>query len=104
MNFVWKILEIFADEGLIKQAKYHVTAVDGEKTVETEGNWSFGDPVLTIPFNEVTEEMVIDWIRNETVKFGENIVESRLKEQLEALSAPKVLPPWVPQVFSLGEK
>ncbi len=103
-NFNWKILEINAIDGLIKQAKYHVTAEDDGKTVETEGYWSFGDPVLNIPFNEVTEEIVIDWIRKEAVQFGENIVESRLKEQLEALSAPKVLPPWVPQVFSLGEK
>ena len=102
--FNWKITDINAVDGLIKQAKYHVVADDGQNIVETEGYWNFGDPVLSVPFDKVTEEMVASWIQKEAVQFGQNIIESRLKEQLEALSAQKVLPPWVPQVFSLGEK
>lgn len=102
--FNWKIISIQAKDGLITEAKYYVIAKDGDYSVETEGHWPFGDPVLRIPFADVTEEMVIGWIKEESIQFGKNIIESRLTEQLEALKTPKVLPPWVPQVFSLGDK
>ena len=101
--FDWKILEIHAEDGLIKQAKYHVTATTEAATVETEGYWSFGDPQVNIPFNEVTEETVVNWVKQEATQYGQNIIESRLTEQLDALAKPKVLPPWVSQVFTLGE-
>lgn len=102
--FNWKILEIDAKNGVITHAKYHVTATDEQNSVETEGFWQFGDPVAKVPFEQVTQEQVIEWIQKESVQFGKNIIESRLKEQLDALQSPKVLPPWVPQMFSLGEK
>ena len=102
--FDWKITDVHAEDGLIKEAKYHVTATDEDQSVETEGFWSFGDPVLNVPFEQVTEEMVVNWIKQDAIKFGQNIIESRLAEQLEALKKPKVLPPWAAQVFTIGEK
>lgn len=101
--FDWKITDVHAEDGLIKEVKYHVTATETNKSVETEGYWRFGDPVLNVPFLEVTEEMVIDWIKKDATQFGKNIIESRLTEQLDALAKPKVLMPWVSQVFTLGE-
>ena len=102
--FEWKITEIQATDGLITQAKYHVTLSEEGKSVETEGHWKFGDPVLVMPFDQVTEEVVAGWIQQEAIQYGKNIIESRLTEQLEALKTPKVLPPWVPQVFTLDMK
>lgn len=102
--FEWKIIDLQAKDGLITQAKYHVTLKEDDKSVETEGYWRFGDPVLSVPFEEVTEKTVIGWIQDEAVQYGKNIIESCLTEQLEALKTPKVLPPWVPQVFTLDMK
>lgn len=102
--FEWKITEIQATDGLITQAKYHVTLSEEGKSVETEGHWKFGDPVLAVPFDQVTEQTVASWIQQEAIQYGKNIIESRLTEQLEALKTPKVLPPWVPQVFTLDMK
>jgi hypothetical protein len=102
--FNWKIIDIQAKDGLITQAKYYVTLTKDGKSVETEGHWKFGDPVLSVPFEQVTEEIVVGWIQQEAVQYGKNIIESCLMEQLEALKTPKVLPPWVPQVFTLGNK
>ena len=68
--------------------------------VETEGNWSFGDPVLRKPFAEVTEEDVIAWVKADSIREGKNIIESRLEEQVIALEKQKVIPPWLPQVFT----
>jgi len=102
MDIIWKILEVKATDGLIVEAKYHVSATDGKYSVDTEGFWRFGDPVLSKPYNEVTEQDVIDWVHQESTQDGENIIESRLSEQLANMEQKPVLPPWVPQVFSLG--
>jgi hypothetical protein len=88
---MWKILEIQADGDLITGARYFCA----KSGVETEGSWRFAEPVLTTPFADVTEEMVIGWV---TRDIGAQ-VESRLDEQ--AASAPKtVVAPWLPQVFT----
>lgn len=102
--FTWKIIDLQAKDGLITEAKYHVTLDQDGKTVETEGNWKFGDPVMRIPFEKISEEIVAGWIKQEAIQYGKNIIESRLVEQLEALKTQKVLPPWVPQVFTLDMK
>ena len=100
--FNWKIAEVHAEDGVIKEVKYLVETAD--KVVSTEGYWRFSDLVAKTPFEQVTEEMVIDWVKEEATQYGKNIIESRLTEQLDALAKPKVLPPWVSQVFTLGEK
>lgn len=102
--FKWKITDIQAKDGLITEAKYHVTLAEDDFSVETEGHWKFGDPVLAVPFEQVTEQTVVGWIKQEAIQYGKNIIESRLTEQLEALRTKKVLPPWVPQVFTLDMK
>ena len=101
--FNWKITEVQANDGLINQVKYYVTLEEDGKLIDTEGYWRFSDQTIKTPFDKVTEEMVIDWVKEEANQYGENIIESGLTKQLEALKTPKVLPPWVPQVFSLGE-
>jgi hypothetical protein len=101
MNYVWKILEISADNDLITHAKYSIIAQDGDNSVETEGNWWFDNPVIKIPFLEVTEEMVASWIEQETMKDGVNLIKSRLEEQLNSIKNSKiVVAPWLPQVFT----
>jgi non-ribosomal peptide synthetase component E (peptide arylation enzyme) len=102
--FNWKIISVVAKDGLITEAKYYVLADDGKQSVDTEGYWKFGDSILRVAFEDVTEEMIVGWIKNEAIQYGENIVESRLQEQLDALEKREVLPPWVPQVFTLGNK
>ena len=98
--FDWKITDVHAEDGLIKEVKYHVTATETNKSVETEGYWRFGDPILRKPFSEVTEADVIAWVRADSMQDGKNILESRLEEQVVALQKQKVIPPWLPQVFT----
>jgi len=99
--FTWKILEVSAKDGVITHARYHVTATQDDKSVETEGNWYFDCPTAKIEFEQVTEEMVASWIEQEAQKDGKCHIIERLKEQLEALEN-KVIPPWQPQVFKVG--
>jgi hypothetical protein len=100
MNFKWQILEISANNELITHAKYKVTATEDNTSVETEGNWWFVNPVIKIPFLEVTEEVVASWIEQETMQDGLNLIKSRLEEQLNSIKNSKtVVAPWLPQVF-----
>ena len=86
---------------MITHAKYRCTVSEDNQSVETEGNWWFNEPKLRVPFDQVTEEMVAQWIENEATKDGVNVIKSRLEEQLALLEKSKsVVPPWKPQVFT----
>lgn len=101
MNFTWKILELSADEGQITSAKYHCTVSEEELSVETEGNWNFDKSLEPIPFEEVTEALVIKWIEDSSVAYGKCVIKSRLVEQLQTLQKQNVVvAPWLPQVFT----
>jgi hypothetical protein len=49
MNFQWKILEVFAKDEIITRAKYHLTVLEDDLSVETEGNWLFDCPTFENP-------------------------------------------------------
>ena len=101
MQYVWKVEEMSANDGLITHAKYRCTVFEDDKFVETEGNWWFNDPSMKIPFEQVSEEIVAQWIEKEATKDGVNVIKSRLEEQLALLEKSKsVVPPWKPQVFT----
>ena len=94
---MWKILEIIAEGELITAARYFCAETSNDNTVETEGWWHFPEPKLTIPFAEVSEELVVKWV---TDAIGEQ-VKARLNEQLKTLESQKtVVAPWLPQVFT----
>jgi hypothetical protein len=99
MNYVWKILDIYADGEAITSAKYFCAATEGDNTVETEGYWYFPE-AGAVPFAEVTEEMISKWIEDSAVVDGKNVIKSRLAEQLETLSKKPVPAPWLPQTFT----
>ncbi len=88
---MWKILEIQADGDLITGARYFCS----KSGVDTEGWWQFAEPVLNIPFADVTEEIVIAWV---TRDIGVQ-VQARLDEQA-ATASKTVVAPWLPQVFT----
>lgn len=97
-----KILDIYGTGDLITSVRYHCTQSDDYNTVETEGNWFFANPTLNVPLADVTEEMIIEWLLDETTQNGVNAIKSRLEEQLASLSQTRaVYPPWKPKVFTL---
>lgn len=89
--FTWKILELFSD---CKGVKYYVSANNGKNTVETEGNYWFPEGKINIPFEQIKEENLIDWIDKEEVKFN-------LTAQLQALDSDKKVEfPWLAGTFT----
>lgn len=97
MNYTWKIEGVYDTNGLITQAKYHVCAKQKDFVVETEGIWFFKDAKLKVPYADVTEEMVISWIKAE----DNSVIENGLANQIANLSkASEMSLPWAPQVFT----
>jgi len=100
MEYKWKILEVFAKDEVITGAKYHVIGTEDDISVESEGNWYFDCPTAKVPFLEVTEQMVIEWIEADAVVDGKNHIKMGIENQVEALKSHKPVPaPWMPQVF-----
>ena len=90
----WKITDIHAKDGVITSAKYFVT----NGIIDTEGYWHFPDGG-DLSFNQVTEEMVIEWIKSASMKDGKNIIESSIEDQSN--QPQKVTAPWLPQTFTV---
>ena len=100
MEYKWKILEIFAKDEVITGAKYHLIGTEDDISVESEGNWYFDCPTAKVPYLEVTEDMICQWIEADAVVDGKNHIKMGIEKQVEALKSHKPVPaPWLPQVF-----
>lgn len=96
----WKISNLFVEGELITSVKYSVCASDETNTIETEGNCTFTDPVLSTPFKEVKEEQVLNWVKKELTEEQQNSIELNLQKQLEALKIQEpVKAPWLKTTF-----
>jgi len=103
MKFVWKISELKGDDKAIYQAKYHLSLIDDDLRIDTEGYWDFDAKKATVPTSEVTEEMVANWIDQGTTQDGISSIKSRLIEQLEAVKKQQEIAlPWKPPTFRLS--
>ena len=97
MNYEWKIEGVETVNDLVTVAKYYCQATERGYSVDTEGRWFIKDPKLVVPLADVTEEMVIDWIKDQS----EGLIEKRLAEQIANLkSATPMSVPWAPPVFT----
>jgi hypothetical protein len=93
-SYKWQILELFAD---CKGVKYFVIATDGKNKVESEGNSYFADGIVNIPFEQIKESNLIDWIAKDAIK-------SNLEAQLKALDSDKKVEfPWLADTFTPGQ-
>ena len=97
-TFAWKVDRVTTDGPTLVEAHYRVTATDGNKTVETEGNWRFRDAKS---MTDVTEEMIAGWIEAESVIDGVCTIKRDLERQIADNSVSET-PPWMPKTFRLG--
>jgi len=103
MRFVWKISELKGDDKAIIQAKYLVSLIEDDLTIQTEGYWDFDPEKATIPTAQITEQMVANWIDEGTTQNGVSSIKSRLLEQLESVKKQQEIAlPWKPPTFRLN--
>jgi hypothetical protein len=99
MIFQWKIIDVLSEESAITQVKYSVTATDNDKSVSTEGYWTFLDKEHQI-YEQTNEKDVISWIKAESVKDDVCIIEDNLKNQLNSMQTI-IKKPWVVPTFTV---
>ena len=99
MTFIWKIIDVFAEESAVTQVKYSVTATDGDKSVFTEGYWTFLDKEHQI-YEQTSERDLISWIKAESVIDNVCIIEANLTKQLNS-TQDIVKKPWVIPTFKV---
>lgn len=90
----WQILELNGENDTISNVRYKAS----HEGVESEGYCHFDEPK---PLAEATEHTVIEWVRQATMKDGQNTVESRLQEQVDALNIQSHQLPWKPKTFTV---
>jgi len=89
-TFSWKIanLERETADGFVFTAHYTVNADDGTYTSGAYGSLGFERPDNLIPFSQLTEEIVVGWLKE---KFGAEKVaeiEAALQAQLDEQHNP----------------
>lgn len=88
--FTWAVanMERETADGFVFTVHYTVNAEDGTYSAGAYGSLGLERPDNLIPFDNLTEEMVIGWVKE---KFGDEKVaeiEAALQEQLDEKHAP----------------
>ena len=90
-TFTWAIanLERETADGFVFTAHYTVNAADGTYTSGAYGSIGFQRPDDLIPFAELTEEQVVQWVQ-EALGGDEKVaeIEAALQAQLDEQHAP----------------
>ena len=89
-TFSWKIanLERETADGFVFTCHYTVNADDGTYTSGAYGSLGLERPETLIPYSQLTEEIVVGWVKD---KFGAEKVaeiEAALQAQLDEQHAP----------------
>jgi len=90
-TFTWAIanLERETQDGYVFTAHYTISANDGTYSAGAYGSVGFERPESLIPFDDLTEELVIAWVK-EAIGGDEKVaeIEAALQAQLDEKHAP----------------
>lgn len=64
-TFTWKLTNIYCDfsDGFVNSADYRVDADDETSRASARGSVDFERPDTLVPFDDLTEEIVIGWVK-----------------------------------------
>ena len=101
-TYLWKILEVTSINEVLTHVSYRITATDTINSVISEGNYFFNEKQINIPFSELKESNITQWIDNETTIDGVSKIKSNLDNQLAILntSSKKDLP-WLADTYTV---
>ena len=101
-TYLWKILEVTSIDEVLTHVSYRITATDTINSVISEGNYFFDEKQIDIPFAELKESNITQWIDNETTINGVSKIKSNLDNQLAILntSSKKDLP-WLADTYTV---
>jgi hypothetical protein len=98
-NYIWNVTQLYTEtiEGntdYVVIANYITTGIDGEYTASLSGTAQFStaDVTVFIPYEDLTEEIVIGWIKESLGENGIISVEACIQGQIDS----QINPPQVP--------
>ena len=98
VTYTWKIgqLDRETSDGFVFTAHYTVNADNGTYTAGAYGSQGFERPDTLVAYSELTEEIVLGWLKTalteEKVLEVEKALESQIEEQVQPTKAAGV--PW----------
>ena len=89
-TFTWRIanLERETADGFVMTAHYTVTAEDGTYSSGAYGSLGFERPDKLIPYADLTEQMVIGWVKDAFGAEKVTEIEAALQAQLDEQHHP----------------
>jgi hypothetical protein len=88
MNTTWSIVqcEHKVETGFIITAHWTASATDGDYSASAYGSCGLGDGTPTIPYTDVTEQEVLDWVWANGV--DKDVTKANLATQIEVQKNP----------------
>ena len=89
-TFTWAIanLERETSDGFVFTGHYTVSAADEAYTAGAYGSIGFERPDELIPFDDLTEEIVIGWVKEKLGEEQVEKIEAALQSQIDEKRAP----------------
>ena len=99
--FTWKILEVFANSEQLVSVTYLLSGTDGTNTVESKGKHTYSEGTVNLPFEQIKETNLIDWLEKDTTQDDVNAIKLNLEKQLKELENDKTVEfPWLIGTFT----
>jgi hypothetical protein len=101
MKFTWKLFKVFAEGESIIGVHYGLTLSDDEYSVMAEGNHTFKEGTVNIPYEDIKEYNLFDWLNKDITE--DNLIKSNLENQMNLLKNPQNNKlPWLANTFTPG--
>lgn len=106
INYTWTIKNLWTktvdgQQDYVVIAAYDVTGVDGEFSSSLSNTAQFSTESVSsfVPYADLTEEIVLGWIKADLGENGINSIEASIAGQIESQKNPPVVPvnsplPW----------
>ena len=88
--FSWAIgnLEHETADGFVYTAHYTINAKNVAYSASAYGSIGFERPDNLVPYSEITEEMVVEWVKDALTEEKVEQIEDALQSQLDEQAAP----------------
>ena len=89
-TITWKIAQLDREvvDGFVFTAHYTIDARDEDYSAGAYGSMNFERPEELIPYADLTEEMVVGWVKDKLGEEAVTGVETQLQSQLDEQRTP----------------
>jgi hypothetical protein len=106
-NFIWNVTQLYTEtiegkEDYVVLAHCETIGVDGEYTASVPNVIQFSTEEVTnfIPYADLTEELIVGWIKEVLTEKGVLAIEESIANQINAEKNPPVTPEITPLPWS----